>query len=80
MATRGAAEDGRGFAALRAGDRKRRQRGQASAGDRAPKAGASAAPVMEIEIGNAHMWVWHDADIGLAAAIVRALQTASRTK
>ncbi|HMK88602.1 MAG TPA: transposase [Methylocystis sp.] len=46
----------------------------------APKAETSAAPVMEIEIGDAHVWVWRDADIGLATAIVRALQTASRAK
>ena len=46
----------------------------------APKARTSAAPVMEIEIGDAHVWVWRDADIGLATAIVRALQTASRVR
>jgi transposase len=46
----------------------------------APKAETSAAPVMEIEIGDAHVWVWRDADIGLATAIVRALQTASRVR
>ncbi len=38
------------------------------------------APVMEIEIGGAHVWVWRDADIGMATAIVRALQTTSGAK
>ena len=47
---------------------------------RAPKAEASAAPVMEVEIGDAHVWIWRDADIGLATAIMRELQTASRAK
>ena len=46
----------------------------------APKAGTSAAPVMEIEIGDAHVWVWRDADISLATAILRALQTPLRAK
>ena len=45
-----------------------------------PKAEASAAPVMEIEIGDAHVWIWRDADIGMATAIVQALQTAPRAK
>ena len=46
----------------------------------APKVETLAGPVMEIEIGDAHVWVWRDADIGLATAIVRALQTASRVR
>ena len=50
------------------------------AGASIPEAKTPAAPVMEIEIGDAHVWVWRDADIGLATAIVRALQTASRAK
>ena len=44
-----------------------------------PKA-ETAAPVMEIEIGDAHVWVWRDADIGMATAIVRVLQTTSGAK
>ncbi len=47
---------------------------------RAPKAETSAAAVMEIEVGDAHVWIWRDADIGMATAILRALQTASRAK
>jgi len=47
---------------------------------RAPKAETPAAPVMEIEIGDAHVWIWRDADISLATAIVRALQSATRAK
>ncbi|MGJ0507693.1 MAG: IS66-like element accessory protein TnpA [Methylocystis sp.] len=34
-----------------------------------------AAPVVEIEIGEAHVWIWRDADIGMATAILRALRT-----
>ena len=45
-----------------------------------PKAEMPAAPVLEIELGDAHVWVWRDADVGLVTAIVRALQTASRVK
>ena len=37
-------------------------------------------PVMEIEIGDAHVWIWRDADVGMATAIVRALQTTPRAK
>lgn len=48
--------------------------------ERAPKSEAPAAPVMEIEIGDAHVWVWRDANIGMATAILRALQTAPRAK
>ncbi|MCC3246410.1 transposase [Methylocystis sp. WRRC1] len=40
----------------------------------APKA-AAAAPVVEIEIGETHVWIWRDADIGMATAILRALRT-----
>jgi transposase len=47
---------------------------------RAPKAETPAAPVMEIEIGDAQVWIWRDADVGMATAIVRALQTATRAK
>ena len=79
MATRGAAESGGEFAALRAGDRGRRRRGRAQAGARA-EGGSVAAVVMEIEVGDAHVWIWRDADIGMATAILRALQTASRAK
>ena len=50
------------------------------AAERAPKAETSAAAVMEIEVGDAHVWIWRDADIGMATAILRALQTASRAK
>jgi transposase len=46
----------------------------------APKADTSAAPVMEIEVGDAHVWIWRDADLGMATAILRALQTAPRAK
>ena len=46
----------------------------------APKAETPAAPVMEIEIGDAHVWIWRDADVGVATAIVRALQTTPRAK
>ena len=46
----------------------------------APKAETSAAVVMEIEVGDAHVWIWRDADIGMATAILPALQTASRAK
>jgi len=28
---------------------------------------------MEIEVGDAHVWIWRDADIGMATAILRAL-------
>ena len=48
--------------------------------DHAPKAETSTAPVVEIEIGGAHVWIWRDADIGMATAVVRALQTAPRAK
>lgn len=34
-----------------------------------------AAPVLEVEIGAAHLWIWRDADIGMATAILRALRT-----
>jgi transposase len=34
-----------------------------------------AAPVVQIEIGEAHVWIWRDADIGMATAILRALRT-----
>ena len=50
------------------------------AAERSPKAETPAAPVMEIEIGDAHVWIWRDADIGMATAIVRALQTTPRAK
>ena len=46
----------------------------------APKAETPAAPVMEIEIGDAHVWIWRDAHVGMATAIVRALQTTPRAK
>ena len=35
---------------------------------------------MEIEIGDAHVWIWRDADIGMATAILRALQITPRAK
>ena len=75
MATRGAAEGGREFAALRAGIVE-----GGVAAERAPKVETPAAPVLEIEIADAHVWIWRDADIGMATAIVRALQTAPRAK
>jgi transposase len=40
----------------------------------------SAAPVMEIEIGETHVWIWRDADIGMATAILCALRTGSGVK
>ena len=46
----------------------------------ARKAETPAAPVMEMEIGDAHVWIWRDADVGMATAIVRALQSARRAK
>lgn len=45
----------------------------------APKSEA-AAPVVEIEIGEAHVWIWRDADIGMATAILRALRTSPGSK
>lgn len=45
----------------------------------APKSEA-AAPVVEIEIGEAHVWIWRDADIGMATAILRALRTSPGAK
>ncbi|MCC3244450.1 transposase [Methylocystis sp. WRRC1] len=45
----------------------------------APKAEA-AAPVVEIEIGEAHVWIWRDADIGMATAILRALRISPGSK
>jgi transposase len=39
-----------------------------------------AAPVVEIEIGEAHVWIWRDADIGMATAILRALRTSPGAK
>jgi transposase len=52
----------------------------AAAAELARKAQAPAAPVMEIEIGHAHVWIWRDADVGMATAIVRALQITPRAK
>jgi transposase len=46
----------------------------------APKAETAAPPVMEIELGDAHVWIWRDADVGMATAIVLALQSATRAK
>jgi transposase len=54
--------------------------GGVTAAERAPKSEAPAALVMEIEIGDAHVWVWRDANIGMATAILRVLQTAPRAK
>ena len=48
--------------------------------ERAPKAETPATPVMELEIGDAHVWIWRDADIGMATAILRALLTTPRPK
>lgn len=39
-----------------------------------------AAPVVEIEIGEAHVWIWRGADIGMATAILRALRSPADTK
>ncbi len=46
---------------------------------RAPKA-EPAAHVVEIEIGEAHVWIWREADIGMATAILRALRTSPGAK
>ena len=63
---------------------RRMVRGKALTAERAPasapKAETSAAPVMEIEVGDAHVWIWRDADVVMATAILRALQTALRAK
>ena len=48
--------------------------------ERPPKTATPAMPVMEMEIGDAHAWIWRDADVGMATAIVRALQTTPRAK
>jgi transposase len=48
--------------------------------ERAPKAETSAAPVIEIETADAHVWIWRDADVGMATAIVAALRTAPRAE
>ncbi|MEK4031597.1 transposase [Methylocystis sp. IM3] len=45
----------------------------------APKS-APAAPVVEIEMGETHLWIWRDADIGMATAILRALRTVPGAK
>jgi transposase len=37
-------------------------------------------PVIEIETAAAHVWIWRDADIGMATAIVRALRTTPGAK
>jgi len=39
-----------------------------------------AAPVVETEIGEAHVWIWRDADICMATAILRALRTSPGAK
>jgi transposase len=47
------------------------------AADDTPKAaetGKPASPILEIEVGGAHVWVWHDVDVGLATAVIRALK------
>ncbi len=43
-----------------------------------PAKEAPVAAVMEVEIGGAHVWIWRDADIGMATAILRALQIEAR--
>jgi transposase len=35
---------------------------------------------MEIEIGETHVWIWRDADIGMATEILHALRTGSVVK
>ena len=45
----------------------------------APKSEATA-PVLEIEIGEAHVWIWRGADIGMATAILRALRNPAGPK
>ena len=45
-----------------------------------PETETPAAPVVEIEIGAAHVWIWRDADVGMATAIVRALRIVSSAK
>ena len=38
------------------------------------KTAMSGLPVMEIEVGSSHVWVWRDADIRLATALIRTLK------
>jgi transposase len=54
----------------------------AVAPERAPSKmpSAKAAPLMEIEIGGAHVWIWPDVDLDMATAILRVLQTAASAK
>ncbi len=33
-----------------------------------------ASPIMEVEIGDSHVWVWREVDIRLATAVIRALK------
>jgi transposase len=47
---------------------------------RKPSSETPPAPVMEIEVGGAHVWIWGNAEIGMATAILRALQTRARAK
>jgi transposase len=42
-----------------------------------PSAESAASRVIEIEVGNSHVWIWSDADIRLATAVIRALQAAT---
>ena len=50
------------------------------AAERAPKGETPASSVIEIEIGDAHVWIWREAEVGMATAILRALQTTPRAK
>jgi transposase len=45
-----------------------------------PERKPSATPDLEIEIGAAHVWIWRGADVGMATAILRVLQTTSGAK
>ena len=50
------------------------------ASTRRPSAQTPPAPVMEIEVGHAHVWIWRGADVGMATAILSVLQTATSVK
>jgi transposase len=42
----------------------------------AAKAASGAAPVVEFEIGRAHVWVWRGAEATMVTAIIGALKAA----
>lgn len=35
----------------------------------------ASAPVIEVELNGAHVWIWHDASAALTTAVLRVLQT-----